>query len=108
MSSRATSLVFWRSEHSLLTLEELADTAGLHPAMVERLVQCGLIEPASSSGALPLFPASAEPRLRRIVRLRRDLGVNVAGVAVILQMRERLEALQRELESTRRRLRRDQ
>jgi len=37
------------------------------------------------------------------MRLRRDLGVNLAGVAVILEMRERIENLQRELELLRRR-----
>lgn len=100
----AHQLVFWRRQHSLLTLQELADTAGLHPALVEKLVRCGLIEPAANTGSHTLFPASAEPRLRRILRLRRDLGVNVAGVAVILEMRERLEALQRELQCALRRL----
>ncbi|MGE5646161.1 MAG: chaperone modulator CbpM [Acidobacteriota bacterium] len=96
------AMVFWRRQHSLLTLEEPADTAGLHPAPLERLVRCGLIEPAPNTGSRPLFPASAEPRLRRILRVRRDLAVNVAGVAVILDMLERLEALQRELPRVRR------
>jgi MerR family transcriptional regulator/heat shock protein HspR len=49
-----------------------------------------------------LFPASAVERLCCIVRLRRDLGVNLAGVAVILQMRDQIKALQRELERLRR------
>jgi DNA-binding transcriptional MerR regulator len=48
------------------------------------------------------FPISCIERLRRIVRLRRDLGVNLAGVAVILEMRPRMEELQKELERLRR------
>jgi MerR family transcriptional regulator/heat shock protein HspR len=43
-------------------------------------------------------------RLQRIVRLRRDLGVNLAGIAVILDMRERIVNLQKELRRLRGRL----
>jgi DNA-binding transcriptional MerR regulator len=107
MPPGTNALVFWRRQHSLLTLEELAEAAGLHPALVERLVRCGLIEPSPNSGPSALFPASAELRLRRILRLRRDLGVNMAGVAVILEMRDRLEALQRELQRMQKRLGRE-
>jgi len=62
----------------------LADTAGVHPELVEKFVDYGLIEPSADQGSGPLFPASAVERLRCIMRLRRDLGVNLAGVAVIL------------------------
>jgi DNA-binding transcriptional MerR regulator len=44
-----------------------------------------------------LFPISCIERLRRIIRLRRDLRVNLAGVAVILEMRQHIEELQKEL-----------
>jgi MerR family transcriptional regulator/heat shock protein HspR len=81
----------------LLTVEELSSAAGIHPELVEKFVFCGLIEPATRSGAAALFSVSAVERLRCIVRLRRDLGVNLAGIAAILDMRERLAALQREL-----------
>jgi hypothetical protein len=63
----------------------------------------GLIEPSPGAGSGPLFPAETVRRLRCIMRLRRDLGVNLAGVAVILEMRKRIENLQKELELMRRR-----
>lgn len=96
----SSALVLWRTEHALLTLEDLASAAGLHPELVAVYVSYGLLEPDAADPGL--FPASAVERLHCIVRLRRDLGVNLAGVAVILQMRDQIKALQRELERLRR------
>ncbi len=104
MIDKTQELILWRTEHSLLTLEDLANAAGLHPELVEKFVGYGLLEPSANTGSHPLFPASSVERLRCILRLRRDLGVNLAGVAVILEMRERIENLQRELKRLRRRL----
>ncbi len=104
MTGGTNALVFWRTEHSLLTLDELAVAAGLPTELVRRFVGSGLIEPLVGAGPPPLFTASTEERLRCIMRLRRDLGVNVAGIAVILEMRERILNLQRELQYLRRRL----
>ena len=53
----------------------------------------------------PLFPRSSLERLRRIVRLSRDLGINLAGIAAVLDMRERIESLQKEVERLRGQLR---
>jgi hypothetical protein len=97
------ALTLWRSHHFLLPLEEVARAAGLQTGLVEKLVDCGVIEAAPESRTPPLFPPSAVDRLRCAMRLRRDLGVNVAGVAVILDMRERLRSLQAELDWLRRR-----
>lgn len=107
MPQKAHALILWRHEHALWTLEELADSAGLHPKVVEMLVRSGLIEPSATVGFRPLFAPATEERLRRIMRLRRDLGVNLAGAAVILEMREHLQNVQIELERLRRRSSRD-
>jgi DNA-binding transcriptional MerR regulator len=104
-SSTCTSVILWRWEHSFLTLEDLARAADLHPTLVESFVSYGLLEPAAESGGAPLFAPAAVGRLRRIVRLRRDLGVNLAGIAVILEMRDRLERLQKEVAMLRERIR---
>jgi DNA-binding transcriptional MerR regulator len=98
-------VVMWSGD-ALLTIEELSHATGLHPRLIESFVEFGLVEPASApSGAeSPRFTAGAVDRLRRIARLRHDLGVNLAGVAVILEMRGRMEELVREVEHLRRRL----
>jgi DNA-binding transcriptional MerR regulator len=78
-----------------LTIEELATAAGLTAARVERLVRIGLVD-ATGPGPSP-FTAATVARLRRMLRLRRDLGVNLGGAAIIVDLVEQLERLQREL-----------
>jgi MerR family transcriptional regulator/heat shock protein HspR len=104
MSVRRYDIVLRRSERRQLTLEAVASKAGAHPTLVELYVVCGLIVPIEWEGASPLFDLSVVPRLGVIERLRCDLGINVAGVGVILEMVERLRALQRENDLLRSRL----
>jgi len=79
----------------VLTVHELATAVGLSPARVARLVRLGVIEP---SGPGPgAFTAATIVRLRRMLRLQRDLGVDLHGAAIIVDLVERLEALEREL-----------
>jgi DNA-binding transcriptional MerR regulator len=101
MADQVSEEIVWSTEYSLLTLEQLSDSAELHPALVEKLIQHGLLEPAADQAPRLLFPISCIERLRRIIRLRRDLRVNLAGVAVILEMRQHIEELQKELERLR-------
>ena len=101
MTLRRYEIVFYRPDHQFLTLENLAEHANMHPALVERYVQCGLLEPSAPEGAKLLFDAAAVPRLRTIGRLRENLGVNVAGIAVILDLIDKVCALQRENETQR-------
>ena len=104
MTAPRYEIVLVRSEPQQLTLEAVAAHAGLHPMMVERFVELGLIEPVESQGATLLFDVSAVPRLRTIGRLRESLGINVAGVAVIMDLLDRFCALQRANESLHSRL----
>jgi MerR family transcriptional regulator/heat shock protein HspR len=98
MSNKTRALVLWRAEHSLLSVEDLASAAGMQTGIVESFVRYRLIEPSPNVGFDQLFPASTVDRLHRIVHLRQDLGVNLAGVAVILRMTDHMEALQKEVE----------
>ena len=59
------------------------------------------IDPVEQVGSQVLFEMAAVPRLRLIQRLRSDIGVNLAGVAVILDMLDRLRASQGENERLR-------
>ena len=92
MTEGRYQIVLCRREREQLTLEALASSAGLHPAIVERYVEFGLLDPVGWVGSQVLFDISAVPRLRTIERLRNDIGVNLAGVAVILDMLDRLRA----------------
>ena len=101
MADKAHALILWRTEHSLLSVEDLASASGVQTGIVETFVRLRLIEPSASIGFDQLFPASTVDRLQRIVHLRQDLGVNLAGVAVILEMTEHMHALQKEVEALR-------
>lgn len=92
-------LTVWRER--ALTVERLAAEAGLHPELVARFVEFGLLEPAERAGEEYVFGEEAVARLCRIERLREQLGVNLPGIAVILELRERVRALQREVERLR-------
>jgi DNA-binding transcriptional MerR regulator len=98
MSVAWNMIVLSRRDTRLLTLDELAQAAGLHPDLVESFVDFGLLAPAERHGPRLLFDVAAVLRVRAIQRLRRDLGVNLPGVAVILDLTERLRAAQQELE----------
>jgi len=82
-----------------LTVEAVAQTVGTRRSLVVRLVQQGLIETVDSDTESdePRVPRRMVIQLRRMQRLRRDLGVNFAGAAVILDLVERIERLNREL-----------
>jgi DNA-binding transcriptional MerR regulator len=71
----------------------------MHPGLIDRFVEFGLLTPIK--GAPSRFDASAVPRLRTILRLRESLGINLAGIAVVLDLLDKLCALQREDEAQR-------
>lgn len=78
-----------------LSADELAAAAEISPTMLARLVRLGLIEPAAEGSTE--FTAASARRLRRMLRLRRDLGVNLTGAAILVDLLERLEQLEAEL-----------
>jgi DNA-binding transcriptional MerR regulator len=104
MAVQRYEIVLCRREPQPLNLDALAAHAGMHPALVEQFVQFGLIEPLEPKGARLLFDASAVPRLRLIGRLRESLGINLAGVVVVLDLLDKFGALQRENKMLRSRL----
>jgi DNA-binding transcriptional MerR regulator len=86
-----------------LSIDDLARAVSMSPDRIAKFVGVSLIEPCTKTRSGLLFSASSLDRLRRILRLRRDLGVNLAGAAVISDMRERIVSLQAELLRRRRR-----
>ena len=76
-----------------LSGDELAAAAGISPARLARLVRLGLVEPTAPGTSR--FTAATAARLRRMLRLHGDLGVNLVGAAIIVDLLERLERLRR-------------
>lgn len=104
MTIRQYAITLSRHERQHLTLDDLALHGDVHPALVERFVEFGLIVPIERNDRELLFDPSAVSRLRTIVRLRRNLGINLAGVSVVLDLIDKLCAAQRENETLRSRL----
>jgi|SRR5688572_7043535 len=90
------------SNQAPYTLEELARLGGVSPALVQRYFDEGLL-PAVAGNARTswFFDDNTLFELRRIQRLRRELGVNIAGVAVIHELLQQIEELKAELEKLR-------
>jgi len=103
MSQPRSPITLYHTEREQFTLEGLAACTGVHPRLITCFVEYGLIEPIQPAGGQPLFDAACIARLRMIERLRHDLGANLAGIAVILDLLKRLTALQREVEQLRER-----
>ena len=85
-----------------LTHTEVAADCGIHPELISRFVSLGLLDPVGRSRSDEwLFDAGAVPLVRKILRLRNQLGVNYAGIGVVLELLTRVEELEariRELE----------
>lgn len=76
-----------------------AKMVGLHPQTLRHYEEMGLVKPGRTDGNIRLYSPVDIDRLRQINRLTNELGVNLAGVQIILDMRERLQRLQLELEN---------
>ena len=69
----------------------------LHPQTLRHYENMGLVTPSRTEGNIRLYSQRDVERLRRISGLIDDLGVNLAGVEVILRMNERMEQLQAQM-----------
>ena len=80
-----------------LTIADVAEIVGARPTLISRLVRLGVLETISDESEEPMLRSRSVLRLRRMARLRRDLGVNFAGAAVIVDLVDRIEELNRDL-----------
>ena len=80
------------------TISAVATQYDIHPQTLRLYEREGLLKPSRSEGNTRLYTDSDLERLEVILSLTRDLGVNLAGVEIILNMREKMDAMQREFE----------
>ena len=80
------------------TISAVADQFGIHPQTLRLYEREGLLKPSRSEGNTRVYTDADLERLEIILSLTRDLGVNLAGVEIILNMREKMDAMQREFE----------
>ena len=87
-----------RGKKAAYMISAVAEQYQLHPQTLRLYEREGLLLPSRSDGNTRLYTDSDLERLEVILKLTRDLGVNLAGVEIILNMREKMEAMQRQIE----------
>jgi MerR family transcriptional regulator, heat shock protein HspR len=81
------------------TISVVAEQYGVHPQTLRLYEREGLIKPSRSAKGTRYYTEEDIERLEIILSLTRDLGVNLAGVEIILNMREKMNQMQREFEN---------
>ena len=80
-------------------ISAVAEMYEIHPQTLRLYEREGLLKPSRSEGNTRYYTDEDLERLEFILNLARDLGVNIAGIAIILQMRERMEEMNRQMQS---------
>lgn len=76
------------------SISVVAKTYGIHPQTLRMYEREGLLQPSRTEGNTRLYSQKDIERLEAILNLTRDLGVNLAGVEIVLKMREQIERMQ--------------
>ena len=78
-------------------ISEVARLCQVHPQTLRLYEREGLLKPSRSTGNARLYSKPDIERLSTILRLTRDMGVNLAGVEIILRLRERIAEIERQV-----------
>jgi MerR family transcriptional regulator/heat shock protein HspR len=88
-------------EEPVYMISVVSKILNIHPQTLRQYEREGLIKPSRTKGRMRLYSQKDIDRLKLILSLIRDLGVNLAGVEIILQLKEEIERLQKEVETLR-------
>lgn len=80
------------------TISAVAEIYDIHPQTLRLYEREGLLEPSRSQGNTRYYSEGDLHRLETILNLTRELGVNLSGIEIILNMRERMDEMQREMQ----------
>ena len=86
-----------RKKQGAYMISAVAEMYGIHPQTLRLYEREGLLKPSRTEGNTRLYTDEDIQRLEFILNLARDLGVNISGIAIILQMRERMEIMQKQM-----------
>jgi len=86
-----------RKKQGAYMISAVAEMYDIHPQTLRLYEREGLLKPSRTEGNTRLYTDQDLERLELILSLARDLGVNISGIAIILQMRERMEEMQRQM-----------
>jgi len=86
-------------EDSEVTLAQLCEACAVHAEAIEAMMEEGIVSPVGGGGGKWRFTRSSVVRVRTVLRIQRDLNVNLAGAALALDLLERIEALRARLKA---------
>jgi MerR family transcriptional regulator/heat shock protein HspR len=87
-----------RKSKGAYMISAVAEMYGIHPQTLRLYEREGLLKPSRTEGNTRLYTDEDLQRLEFILTLARDLAVNISGIAIILQMRERMEEMQNQIQ----------
>src|SRR6202171_6438974 len=87
-----------RKSKGAYMISAVAEMYGIHPQTLRLYEREELLKPSRTEGNTRLYTEEDLQRLEFILSLARELGVNIAGIAIILQMRERMEETQHQIQ----------
>ena len=79
----------------------VATMLDIHPQTLRQYEREGLVEPSRTQGRMRLYSQRDIERMKLILRLTRQMGVNLAGVDIVLQLKEQIDAMQSEIDQLR-------
>jgi MerR family transcriptional regulator/heat shock protein HspR len=91
-------MVTKRKSKGAYMISAVSEMYDIHPQTLRLYEREGLLKPSRTEGNTRLYTEDDLERLEFILSLARDLGVNISGIAIILQMRERMEEMQRQMQ----------
>ena len=83
----------------------VATMLDIHPQTLRQYEREGLVEPSRTQGRMRLYSQRDIERMKLILRLTRQMGVNLAGVDLVLQLKEQIDEMQKEMDLLREELR---
>jgi len=79
----------------------VANMLEIHPQTLRQYEREGLVEPSRTQGRMRLYSQRDIDRMKLILRLTRQMGVNLAGVDIVLQLKEQIDEMQTEIDQLR-------
>jgi len=79
----------------------VATMLDIHPQTLRQYEREGLVEPSRTQGRMRLYSQRNIDRMKLILRLTRQMGVNLAGVDIVLQLKEQIDEMQTEIDQLR-------
>ncbi|MEA2027522.1 MAG: helix-turn-helix transcriptional regulator [Campylobacterota bacterium] len=88
-------------EEPVYLISVVANILNIHPQTLRQYEKEGLIKPSRTQGRVRLYSQKDIDHIKMVLRLTRNLGVNIAGVDIVLQLKEKMDEMQDEINSLR-------